>query len=123
MQKNKTKILLVEDDKFISEIYCRKLSENDFEVELAQNGMEAVQFFKNFRPDLVLLDVMLPQKSGWEVLREIKAIKGINSRIIMLTNLGEREKIKKALEMGAEDYLIKSSLTPSELVELIKNKI
>jgi len=117
------KILLVEDDKFISEIYYRKLSESGFNVKIAQDGMEATDFFKTFKPNLVLLDVMLPKKSGWEVLRELKEIEGSEANIVMLTNLGEKEKIQQALDMGADDYLIKSSLTPTELVEVIKRKI
>ena len=123
MNENKIKILLVEDDRFISEIYYRKLTENGFDVKLAQDGIEAISFFKDFRPDLVLLDVMLPKKSGWEVLRDIKDIKDSEAKVIMLTNLGEKEKIKQAQEMGADDYLVKASLTPSELVEIIKDKI
>jgi len=123
MNKIKIKILLVEDDKFISEIYYRKLSENGFDVKLAQDGSAAIRMFEEFQPDFVLLDILLPKKSGWEVLKELKTNKKNQARFIMLTNLGEKEKIKQALEMGAEDYLIKSSLTPSELVETMKDKI
>lgn len=123
MNKIKIKILLVEDDRFISEIYYRKLSENNFDVKLAQDGLAAIRMFEEFQPDFVLLDILLPKKSGWEVLKELKTNKKNQARFIMLTNLGEKEKIKQALEMGAEDYLIKSSLTPSELVETMKDKI
>lgn len=123
---NKKKILLVEDDQFISEIYYKKLIDSGFDVKLTQDGFSAVSLFEEFQPDVVLLDIMLPKKSGWEVLEEISRIKKvlkIDSKIIMLTNLGEKEKIEQALKMGAEDYLIKASLIPSELVEMIKDKI
>lgn len=119
----KKKILLVEDDLFISEIYIRKLTENDFEVKLVQDGQSALDVFRSFKPDLVILDIMLPKKSGWEVLKDLKQERDIDSKIVMLTNLGDRDKIKQALEMGADDYLIKAALTPSELVEIIKDRL
>jgi DNA-binding response OmpR family regulator len=66
---------------------------------------------------------MLPKKSGWEILKELVEVNNNSSKIVMLTNLGEQDKIKQALEMGADDYLIKASLTPSELVEIIQDKM
>lgn len=117
------KILLVEDDIFISEIYNRKLTENGFEVNLVSRGDKVLNEFLSFNPGIVLLDIMLPQKSGWEVLKELAKLKKENTKIIMLTNLGEKEKIQEALKMGADDYLIKASLTPSELVEIIEDKL
>lgn len=124
MKNKQTKILLVEDDQFISELYQRKLTDNDFKVKLAKDGEMALFQLKTFQPDLILLDIMLPKKSGWEVLEELKDIKKEGGfKIVMLSNLGEKDKIDQALEMGADDYLIKASLTPSELVEIIKDKI
>jgi DNA-binding response OmpR family regulator len=123
MEKKKNRILLIEDDPFISEIYQRKLSENGFEVELVQDGSLALKKFQIFQPDFVLLDIMLPKKSGWEILKELVKVNNNSSKIVMLTNLGEQDKIKQALEMGADDYLIKASLTPSELVEIIQDKM
>lgn len=120
------KILLVEDDLFISEIYDRKLTESGFKVKLVSNGEEAIPAFYDFEPDLVILDIMLPKKSGWEVLKELTKLKDEikkETKVIMLTNLGEKEKIQEALKMGADDYLVKASLTPSELVEIIKDKL
>jgi DNA-binding response OmpR family regulator len=120
---SREKILLVEDDPFISEIYYRKLTESDFEVKLAQDGLTAIDLFIEFEPDLVILDIMLPKKSGWEVLKEIKSNYPEKSKIIMLTNLSDKEKIEQAKKMGVDDYLIKASLTPTELVEIIKDKL
>ena len=123
-ENSKAKILLVEDDKFISEIYKRKLEESDFEVKLAEDGVDAIISFSNFKPQVVLLDVMLPKKSGWDVLKEIREMdKNNDVRVVMLTNVEERDKIQQSLKMGADDYLVKSSLTPSELIEVIKNKL
>jgi DNA-binding response OmpR family regulator len=83
----------------------------------------ALKKFQIFQPDFVLLDIMLPKKSGWEILKELVEVNNNSSKIVMLTNLGEQDKIKQALEMGADDYLIKASLTPSELVEIIQDKM
>jgi DNA-binding response OmpR family regulator len=116
------KILLIEDDPFISEIYNKKLTESFFEVKLVKSGEDALDSFRDFKPDLVILDIMLPKKDGWEILEEFKKEK-INSKIIMLTNLSDKEKISKAFNMGVDDYIVKASLTPSELIEVVKEKL
>lgn len=131
MNKKPIKILLIEDDPFISEIYWHKLTDAGFEVKLAKDGLEGVVFFKEFQPNLVLLDILLPKKNGWKVLKEIKTVensnekrdKSFDAKIFMLTNLGEKDNIQQALKMGADDYFVKASLTPSELVELIKERM
>ncbi len=123
MRKGPLKILLIEDDNFISEIYCHKLTDSGFNVKSGRDGLEGLALFRDFKPDLVLLDIMLPKKSGWEVLKELRASGDKKAKIIMLTNLGEKDKIKQALEMGADDYLIKASLTPTELAEIIRDKM
>ncbi len=131
MKRGLIKILLIEDDFFVSEIYYRKLTDAGFRVKLAKDGLEGLVFFEEFQPDLVLLDIMLPKKDGWEVLKEIRVIENRDTRrdtdddakIIIFTNLGGKANIKKALELGANDYLVKASLTPTELVEEIKDRI
>ena len=124
MKKKKVKLLLVEDDEFISEIYQKKLSESGFDICLAKDGEEAVYLFKKNVPEVILLDIMLPKKNGLNVLSEIRKTNDSEKvKIIMLTNLGEKEKIQEAMEEGADDYLLKASLTPKELVEIIKDRI
>lgn len=116
------KILLVEDDPFLIDIYTTKLKEENFEVVVADDGDKALEFVEKEKPDLVLLDIVLPNKDGWEILKEIKA-KNKKIKVIILSNLGQKEEVEKGLNLGAEKYLIKSNFTPSEVVEEIKKLI
>ncbi len=115
------KILLVEDDPFLIDIYSTKLEESGFQVEVATDGEEALKKVFEGKPDLVLLDIVLPCMDGWQVLREIKQneiSKGL--KIIILSNLGQTHEVKKGLELGAAGYLIKSHYAPSEIVAEIE---
>jgi len=125
MSKKNKKILLVEDDKFIAEIYFHKLSESGFDVKLAEDGELGIELFKEFDPDLVLLDIMLPKKNGWEVLREISALRKNQDgkKVIMLTNLGEKDKVDQAVERGVDGYFVKSSLTPNDLLKITQDAL
>lgn len=123
-QKNKKlKVLIAEDDVFILEMYLVKLSTDGFEVVTASNGEEALEKIKEESPDVVLLDLLMPKMDGWEVLSKIKEQKGEKPVIIVLTNLGDKKNIDKALAMGADDYLIKSFFTPEEIVLKMKKII
>lgn len=113
------KILLVEDDPLLIDIYTTKLKNSDFEVLVAKDGQSALEIFEKEKPDLILLDIVLPNVNGWEVLREIKDKKG-KTKIIILSNLGQKEEIEKGLSLGADKYLIKADFTPTEVVEEIK---
>lgn len=120
MSENKKKIMIVEDDIFISDIYQMKFNQEGFEVSLATSGVDALQQLQNVIPDIILLDIMMPEMDGVETLKEIKKIEKIKDiPIIMLTNISEREKVKECFQYGLNDYLIKSNFTPSEVVEKI----
>ena len=116
------KILLVEDDPFLVDIYTTKLREEDFEVVVADDGDKALELVEKEKPDLVLLDIVLPNKDGWEILKEVKT-KNKKIKVIILSNLGQKEEVEKGMRLGAEKYLIKSNFTPSEVVEEIKKLI
>jgi DNA-binding response OmpR family regulator len=121
MPENK-KILLVEDDAFVSDIYQTKLGQDGFSVILAENGIEAMKALENEKPDMVLLDVVMPYMDGMEVLKKMKENENWkNIPVILLTNLSEKEKVEEGLEIGASDYLIKSHFTPSEVVTRVKS--
>ncbi len=121
MDKKQKKILIVEDDLFISEVYFTKLSSEGFDVILADNGEEALMRFDQVSPDVVLLDILMPKMDGWEVLKKIYQKKrGKKAIIIMLTNVGDKDSIEKALKVGADDYFIKSFFTPEEVVVKIR---
>jgi DNA-binding response OmpR family regulator len=115
------KILLVEDDPFLIDIYTTKLKESGFLVEVASEGEEAVRKVKENAFDLVLLDIVLPKLDGWEVLRKIKAESKLKTlKVIIISNLSQKEEVEKGINLGAAKYLIKAPYTPSEIVEEIK---
>ncbi len=121
---NKEKILIVDDDDFLLEMYQSKFTESGFSVEIAKNGDEALKKISELKPAVILLDVVMPKMDGFEVLRGIKAKKlSPDSLIVMLTNLGQKEDIEKGLRLGAEDYIVKAHFTPSEVVSKIKDLI
>jgi DNA-binding response OmpR family regulator len=118
--EQKKRMLLVEDDSFVSSIYQTKLEHEGFEVALATNGLEALKQLEGGTFDMVLLDIIMPYMDGIETLRKMKGAEAWkNIPVILLTNLSEREKIEEALGIGANDYLIKSHFTPSEVIEKI----
>jgi len=112
---------LVEDDKFLSEMYATKLAESGFEVEAAFDGEEGLKMIKNEKPDLVLLDIVLPKKDGFEILKVMKGDAELqNILVIALTNLGQKEEVEKGLKLGADDYVVKAHFTPTEVVAKVK---
>jgi DNA-binding response OmpR family regulator len=112
-----TKILVVDDDRNINELLRLYLEKENFEVNQAYDGNEAVQKFKEFSPDLVLLDIMLPGIDGWQVCREIR--KTSDKPVIMVTAKGETFDKVLGLELGADDYVVKPFDT-KEVVARIK---
>lgn len=115
------KILLIEDDKFLRELIIQKLGKEGFDVVEAAEGEEGVVKMGKEKPDLVLLDLILPGIDGFEVLRRVKADATTASvPVIILSNLGQRDDVEKGIELGAVDYLIKAHFTPGEIVEKIK---
>ena len=115
------KILLIEDDKFLRELIIQKLGKEGYDVVEAAEGEAGVVKIAEEKPDLVLLDLILPGIDGFEVLRRIKENVEIASvPVIILSNLGQRDDVEKGMELGAVDYLIKAHFTPGEIVEKIK---
>ena len=120
VKDKKIKIVLAEDDRFISLAYKDGLSRAGFEVVHAADGAEAVKKIKSEKPDIVLLDVIMPEKNGFEVLEEInKDPKVKNIPVIVLSNLGQDSDIKRGKELGAYDYFVKSNLSMADVVEKV----
>ena len=107
-----TKILVVDDDANICELLKLFLENEDYQVRTAADGIEGVNYFKTYDPDLVLLDIMLPKKDGWQVCREIREIS--SKPIIMITAKGETFDKVLGLELGADDFVVK----PFDMKEL-----
>jgi len=115
------KILVVEDDKFLRKVYESKLPKEGFDVVLAVDGVEGLEKLKTEAPDLMLLDLIMPRKSGFEVLEELKADKkAAHIPILVLSNLGQDEDIERTKNLGATEFLIKSNLSIKEIIEKIK---
>lgn len=115
------KILIIEDDPFLFEMYAVKLTEEKFDVEGAIDGQEGIKKIAQLKPDLVLLDLVLPKIDGFKVLKEIKSASDLGDvKVVILTNLGQKEDLQKGFDLGADDYIIKAHFTPSEVVDRIK---
>lgn len=118
-----SKVLLVEDDAFLSSLLRNRLQKENLEVNYAADGEEAIAFLQTNSPDLVLLDIILPKKSGFEVMEEIKnnpQMQGKEIPIIIISNLGQPEDIARGQDLGAIEYFIKARTSIDELVEKIK---
>ena len=115
------KILLIEDDELIIEIYTTKLKRSGFDVEVATDGEIAFKKFSEKKYDLILLDIVLPHLTGFEFLERVNQQNILNdAKIIVLSNLGQKADIERAKKLGVVKYLIKAHYTPSEVVKEIK---
>ncbi|MGC9031294.1 MAG: response regulator [Minisyncoccia bacterium] len=112
------KILLIEDDPFLIDIYTKEFENSRIEIQVIRDGLEALKFLKENKVDLILLDILLPRFSGWQILEEIKKIPEIkDTKVIILSNLSNKEDIEKAFSLGIEKYLVKAHFLPKEVVK------
>lgn len=106
------KILVVEDDSMVAKAYKSKLTRLGYDVVMAGDGEEAIVVLRDYQPDAVLLDLVLPKKDGFEVLAEVKANPAWKRiPVLVVSNLGQDENIKKAMNLGAVGYVIKTDVT------------
>ena len=118
------KILLAEDDPFIIDIYTTKLKQADLEVEVVSEGDEVLEKARKQKPDLLLLDIVLPTMNGWEILRAIRQSEDLkNLPVVILSNLYQKEEVEKGMKFGVLKYLIKAHFTPSEVIEEVKRAL
>jgi|SRR3989338_8918794 len=114
------KILLIEDDPFISQLYSDKFSKFLYETEVVRDGFEALEILKKYKPDCILLDIVMPKMDGFEILERIKKDNSLKKiPVLILTNLGDKTDIDRAMSLGAESYIIKSHFTPAEVVDKV----
>jgi len=114
------KLLIVEDDKVLNEMYSLKFKKEGYEVESAYEWLDGLAKVAEFNPDVILLDLMMPSMNGFETLEAIKNQTSSECKIIIFTNVVDKEKIEKAIEMWADDYLIKADTTPKIAVTKVK---
>jgi len=118
------KILIAEPDQYIGRAVREALLEDRFDVVMARDGDEAVKMIYSEKPDLVLLDLMLPGKNGFEVLEEIQMDEAISQMpVLIYSNLSQESDIEKARSLGASDYLVKTDISMKEVVEKVRENI
>jgi len=123
-KKQTVNILIVEDDVFLADLYKTKFVMEGFKVAVAYDGEKGLEMALKNLPDIILLDLVLPKMSGFDILKEIRS-NGQTKEIpvILLTNLSQKADVEKGLKLGADDYLIKAHFMPSEVVDKIKKLV
>ena len=119
-------ILLVEDDDFLSSLLRNRLQKEGFDVSIAKDGEEALSLMKSEKPSLILLDIILPKKSGFEVMEEMRSDPQMQSAeppVIIISNLGQPEDIRRGQDLGAIEYFIKARTSIDDLVQKIREFI
>lgn len=115
------KVLIVEDDEALRTVFCMIVERAGYNVQLAKDGSEGLKQLSSFSPDIVLLDMLMPVKSGLELLQEAQVTKNYpETTVIVLSNLSDSKTIDKALELGAVKHLIKSNIAPQDLINTVK---
>jgi len=116
------KILCIEDEHFITELYSRALTKAGYDVKVIFDGSKGLEDAKTDAYDIVLLDIMLPNMTGVEVLKRLRTeAPKLRAKVIITTNLEQREEVRQVIEKQADGYLIKAEITPKQLVEFLQN--
>lgn len=124
MEAAKKKILLVEDDASLAAVYRARLELEGFDIKEVHNGEDALSVAVSYRPDLILLDVMMPKISGFDVLDILRNTPDTtNVRVIMLTALSQPKDKERAEKLGADDYLVKSQVVIGDVVERVRHHL
>lgn len=124
LPKNPKRILMVEDDDGLASVYVNRLQAEGFDVRRVANGEDALSTSLTYKPDLVLLDVMMPKVSGFDVLDILRNTpETANLKVIMLTALSQDSDKKRAEELGADDYLVKSQVVIADVVDRIRHQL
>ena len=115
------KILIIDDDPFIADMYVLKFKGEGFEIEAANDGKIGMERAAKMKPDVILLDVVMPGIDGFDVLQKLRGDASLGRpKIIFLTNFGQREDIERGMKLGADGYIIKAHFTPSEVSAKVK---
>jgi len=121
MPKN---ILILEDEEILANLLQKKLTNEGYEVSVSPNGKRGLEMMNKKIPDLILLDIMMPEKNGFEVMEEMKKDKKLNKiPIIIISNSGQPVELDKAKELGVSDWLIKTEFDPQEVLEKVRKQL
>jgi len=118
------KILLIEDEQIIVDLLQRKLTEEGYDIALARNGEEGIKAMKAEKPDLILLDIVMPKMGGLEVMEEMQKNPDLKRiPVIIVSNSGQPIELDRAKKLGAKDWLVKTEFDPQEVIEKVVNQI
>jgi two-component system alkaline phosphatase synthesis response regulator PhoP len=119
-----TKIAIVEDDQAIAQMYRFKFETEGYTVETAENGKLGLELAKTMKPDIILLDLMMPEMNGDEMLEKLRATAwGKHIKVVILTNKGEQEIPPQVRQLGVDAVILKADMTPRQVAELVQNKL
>lgn len=124
-EKNRTALLLIaEDDQFYANLYKTKLEKEGFAVIIATNGSETMRLIEENKPNLIILDIVMPELDGFEVLKKLKEQSDFKDvPVIVLSNLGQQEDVDRALSLGAFRYIVKSNVSIHDMVESVEEAL
>ncbi len=121
---NMNKVAIVEDDQVIAQMYRIKFENEGFQVETAENGKLGLELAEKMRPDIILLDLMMPEMNGEEMLKKLRGEDwGKDTKVIILTNMGEQEVPASIRELGVDAFILKADMTPRQVTELVKKEL
>ena len=121
-KETKTKVLLIEDEEEVAELYRLKLTLDDYDVTVALSGQDGLEKAARISPEIIFLDIKMPEMDGFEVLRRLReSAKTKDIPVVILSNFDEQELIEKGLTLGANEYLIKSQFSPEEISQKVKD--
>lgn len=124
MGDNAHKIAIVEDDLAISQMYRIKFEAEGYTVETAENGRLGLELAESMKPDIILLDLMMPEMNGDEMLAKLRETDwGKNMKVIILTNMGEQEVPERIKELGVSSFILKADMTPRQVAEVVKKQL
>lgn len=118
------KVAIIEDDQTISQMYRFKFEAEGYQVETADNGKRGLELVEHMKPDIILLDLMMPEMTGDEMLAKLRATSwGKDIKVIILTNMGEQEIPETVKKLGVEAVILKADMTPRQVAELVKQHL
>ncbi len=121
MNAAKVKVAIIEDDIAIVQMYRTKFENEGYQVETAGDGQTGLQLIESFQPDIILLDLMMPNMSGLDMLQKLRSQPASHrAKVVVLTNMGDTETATRVYKMAADDYIVKAEMTPKEVAERVK---
>jgi DNA-binding response OmpR family regulator len=121
MSITKTKVAIIEDDMAIVQMYRTKFETEGYDVATAEDGASGLELIDSFSPDIILLDLMMPNMNGLDMLSRLRSQpNGREAKVVVLTNMGDTETATKVYKMAADDYIVKAEMTPKQVAERVK---